>query len=287
MRQLKISKQLTLRSEKSIDFYFQEVNKYGLISPEEEFELAMRIRNGDKEALEKLVISNLRFVISVAKQYQSQGLSFSDLINEGNLGLIRAAYRFDATRGFKFISYAVWWIRQSIMQAIANQNRIVRLPVNRLAAIRKIKNAIPYLEQTYEREPSDSEIAEYTDLSREEVKIANTIKNRRVSFDKPLIRDDNSSSLYDFIQTGNIPAPDHDIMKESLSTDIKRALNKLTEREATVIKMFFGLFGTPVHTLYDISLTYDITTESVRQIKGNGLKKLQNLLKDKVVFFED
>jgi RNA polymerase primary sigma factor len=245
----------------------------------------MRIREGDKTALDKLVISNLRFVISVAKQYQSQGLSFSDLINEGNLGLIKAANRFDATRGFKFISYAVWWIRQSIMQAISNQNRIVRFPINRLSAINKIKKAIPYLEQTYEREPSDSEIAEYTDLSPEEVKIANTIKNRRISFDKPLTGDDDSYSLYDIVQTGNIPAPDHDVLKESLSTDIKRALNKLTKREATIIIMSFGLFGTQIHSLYDISLKYEVTTECVRQTRNIGLKKLKNLLEDNVVFF--
>jgi len=287
MRQLKITKQLTNRAEKSIDFYFQEINKYSLISPEEEVKLTMRIRDGDRIALEKLVIANLRFVISVAKQYQSQGLSFSDLINEGNLGLVKAATRFDETRGFKFISYAVWWIRQSIMQAIANQNRIVRLPLNKLSIINKIKKAIPYLEQELEREPSVAEIAEYTDLSREEVKIAIKIKNHGISFDKPLIRDDNnSSSLYDFVQTGNIPAPDHNIMKESLSTDIQRALNKLTKREANIIKMAFGLFGTQSYTLNDISEKYNITSECVRQIKSAGLFKLKKMLIGKDVFFE-
>jgi len=287
MRQLIITKQLTQRSEKSINFYFQEVNKYSMISPEEEVELAMRIKNGDAIALEKLVVANLRFVISVAKQYQNQGLSFSDLINEGNLGLVKAAQRFDETRGFKFISYAVWWIRQSIIQAISNQTRIVRLPINRLSAINKIRKAIPHLEQEFEREPSEAEIADYLDLSKEEVKIANKIKNRQISFDKPITNEgDKELSLYDVIQTGNIPSPDSGIMKESLITNVNRALNKLSNMEASILKMTYGLSSTPICSLHDIARKYNMTSENVRQIRNKGLFKLKNLLEGKLAFLE-
>ena len=287
MRQLKITRQITQRTDESISRYFQEIIKYPMITAEEEVELSMRIKSGDTDALEKLVLANLRFVISVAKQYQNKGLSFSDLINEGNLGLVKAAKRFDETRGFKFISYAVWWIRQSIIQAISEQSRIVRLPLNRLTAINKIKKAIPYLEQEFEREPTDNEIAEYLDLTNDEVKVANNIKKRQVSFDMPLTQDnDTGFSLYDFIQTGSLPSPDNDIMEESRVTDINRALNKLSKREASILTKSFGLFGTPDYTLNDIALEFDMSSERVRQIRNGGLFKLKKMLKDKIDFGE-
>jgi RNA polymerase primary sigma factor len=258
-----------------------------MITADEEVELAVRIKNGDGEALEKLVLANLRFVVSVAKQYQNMGLSFPDLINEGNFGLVKAAKRFDETRGFKFISYAVWWIRQSIIQAIANDTRIVRLPLNRISSINKIKNAIPYLEQEFEREPTENEIAEHLDLSGEEVNIANKIKRRQISFDMPLSHDNDSEfSLYDVIQTGSFPSPDEDSMKDSLVTNITRALGKLTNREAAVLTMSFGLFGSPSHSLNDIAVKYDMSSERIRQIRTNGLYKLKTLLKGKNAIFE-
>ena len=288
MRQLKITKQITQRAEESITRYFQEISKYSIITAEEEVELSVRIRNGDTAALDKLVVANLRFVISVAKQYQNQGLSFSDLINEGNVGLVKAAKKFDETRGFKFISYAVWWIRQSIIQAISDQTRIVRLPLNRISSINKITRAIPFLENEFEREPTENELAEYLDLTNEEVKQANDIRKRQVSFDKPLSNDsDNEFSLYDTIQTGNIPSPDDNTMAESLITNIKRALNKLTKREATILTMSFGLFSTPIYSLHDIALEYDMSSERVRQIKSRGILKLKNLLKENCTLIEN
>ncbi|HAN19428.1 MAG: RNA polymerase subunit sigma [Bacteroidetes bacterium GWC2_33_15] len=287
MRQLKITKQLTQRSGESINRYFQEISKYPMISVEEEVELTARIRNDDAVALEKLVVANLRFVVSVAKQFQNQGLSFSDLINEGNIGLVKAAKKFDEKRGFKFISYAVWWIRQSIIQAISDQTRIVRLPINRLTSINKISKAIPYLEQEFEREPTDSEIANYLDLSYEEVNLANEMKMRQISFDMPLSQDnDNDFNLYDFVQTGNIPSPDSNIMKESVTMNINRALSKLTKREASILIMSFGLFSTPYYSLHDIALKFEMTSERVRQIKSKGLIKLKILLDGKYAFLE-
>ncbi len=287
MRQLRITKQITQRADESISRYFHEISKHSMITAEEEVELSVRIRNGDNDALEKLVVSNLRFVISVAKQYQNQGLSFSDLINEGNLGLVKAAKKFDETRGFKFISYAVWWIRQSIIQAISDQTRIVRLPLNRLSSINKITKAIPYLEQEFEREPTDDEIAGYLDLTNDEVKLANDIKKRQVSFDKPLLNDgDNEFSLYDIVQTGNIPSPDSNTMIESLVTNIKRALSKLTKREAAILTMSFGLFNTPIYSLHDIALQYDMSSERVRQIRSRGLLKLKTLLNENCTLVE-
>ncbi|MFW6371815.1 MAG: sigma-70 family RNA polymerase sigma factor, partial [Bacteroidota bacterium] len=247
MRQLKITKQITRRGEESINRYFQDINKYSMISAEEEVELSVRIKQGDEAALNKLVLANLRFVISVAKQYQDQGLSFPDLINEGNVGLVKAAKKFDETRGFKFISYAVWWIRQSIIQAISEQTRIVRLPLNKLASINKITKAIPYLEQELGREPTDAELAEHLDLSSEEVEIANSIKKRQISFDMPLSNDESSDfNLYDLVQTGNIPSPDNEVMFESMTINIQRALNKLSKRESDVLTLSFGLSNTPV-----------------------------------------
>ncbi len=287
MRQLKITKQITRRGEESINRYFQDINKYSMISAEEEVELSVRIKQGDEAALNKLVLANLRFVISVAKQYQDQGLSFPDLINEGNVGLVKAAKKFDETRGFKFISYAVWWIRQSIIQAISEQTRIVRLPLNKLASINKITKAIPYLEQELGREPTDAELAEHLDLSSEEVEIANSIKKRQISFDMPLSNDESSDfNLYDLVQTGNIPSPDNEVMFESMTINIQRALNKLSKRESDVLTLSFGLSNTPVLSLHDIGKKYNMSSERVRQIRNRGLIKLKGLLKGNVAFLE-
>ncbi|MBE0675019.1 MAG: RNA polymerase sigma factor RpoD/SigA [Bacteroidales bacterium] len=288
MRQLKISKQITQRSEGSVNRYFQEINKYQMISPEEEVELTQRIRTGDNLALEKLVVANLRFVVSVAKQYQNQGLSFPDLINEGNVGLVKAAGRFDETRGFKFISYAVWWIRQSIVQAISDQTRIVRLPLNRISSINKIRKAIPYLVQEFERDPSDNEIADYLGITSDEVSRVNDIKKSQISFDMPLTNDGNNDfSLYDVVQTDGIAATDDNVMRESVSTNVTRALSKLTEREASVLTMSFGLGGTQSCSLNDIALKYEMTSERVRQIRSRGLCKLKVMLKDNYAFLEE
>ena len=259
-----------------------------MITADEEAELTIRIRNGDELALEKLILANLRFVISVAKQFQNQGLSFPDLINEGNVGLIRAATRFDETRGFKFISYAVWWIRQAIIQAISEQTRVVRLPLNRISSINKISKAIPYLEQQLEREPTDAEIAQHLEMSNDDVNMANKIKTRQISFDKPLSHDGNDELyLHEIIQTGNIPSPDDNMMKESLVYNVNRALRKLSDSEASIISMSFGLSGTPKYTLQEIAMRYGISSERVRQIRSNGLFKLKNLLKENYTLLED
>ena len=287
MRQLKITRQITQRTEASINRYFQEISNYPMISTDEEVELSVQIRNGDEDALHRLVVANLRFVISVAKQFQNQGLSFPDLINEGNLGLLRAAKRFDETRGFKFISYAVWWIRQAILQAISEHTRVVRLPLNRLSSINKISKAIPYLEQELEREPTDDEIAEYLEMPNNDVNIANKIKNRHISFDKPLSQDGNDEfNLYDLIQTGNIPSPDEDIMRESIVTNINRALGKLSEKEANILSMSFGLSDTAIYTLQEIALTYNMTSERIRQIRNKSILKLKRLLKENSAFLD-
>ena len=288
MRQLVITKQITLRNENSINRYFQEINKYPMISAEEEAELSLRIRQGDSEAMEKLVVSNLRFVVSVAKQYQNQGLSFSDLINEGNLGLVKAAGKFDETRGFKFISYAVWWIRQAIVQAIAEQNRIVRLPLNRVSSINKIAKAIPFLEQELEREPTDKEISDFLEIPEDEVSRMNFIRKKHVSFDKPLSSDGNDEfCLYDLVQTGNVPSTDNDVVNESTSINISRALSKLSKRESDVLVMSFGLFNSPLYSLQDISAKFYVSSERIRQIRAKGLLKLRNLLKNKSTFLEN
>ena len=288
MRQLKITRQITHRSEESINRYFQDISKFPMITADEEAELTERIRNGDQDALEKLVVANLRFVVSVAKQFQHQGLSFPDLINEGNVGLIRAAERFDETRGFKFISYAVWWIRQAIIQAIAEQTRIVRLPLNRISSINKIARAIPYLEQEFQREPTDAEIAEHLKMSDDEVYIAGKIKSRQISFDKPLSHEGNDEfSLYEIIQTGDIPSPDDNMMKESLVKNLHRAIAKLDEKEASILSMSFGLFGSHRYTLQEIAMRYGMTSERIRQIKSKGLTKLKVLLKENHALMED
>jgi len=287
MRQLKITQQITRRDESSINLYFQEINKYDLISPEEEVELAKRIHHGDQDAMEKLVVANLRFVVSVAKQYQNQGLSFPDLINEGNVGLVKAAGKFDETRGFKFISYAVWWIRQSIIQAISEQTRIVRLPLNRLSSINKISKAIPFLEQELEREPTDKEIADYLDVSEDEVSLANDIKKRQISFDSPLSQHDESDfSLYDKVQSDSIPMPDSNIIRESLGVNITRALGKLSRREASILILSFGLDNSPSHTLTDIAQKFDMSAERVRQIRSIGLYKLRKLIEGNTTLIE-
>lgn len=287
MRQLKITKQITQRSEASVNRYFQEINKYPMITAEEEVELSVRIRKGDKAALEKLVVANLRFVISVAKQYQNQGLSFPDLINEGNVGLVKAAGKFDETRGFKFISYAVWWIRQSIIQAISEQTRIVRLPLNKLSSINKITKAIPYLEQQYEREPTDEELAEFLEITEDDVKHANKVKKRQISFDKPLAQDgNNETSLLELIQNSNIPSPDNNVIQESNEYNINRALKKLTSKEAEIISLTFGINNTDSHSLYDIAKNFNMSSERVRQIRSAALAKLKRIMSGKSVFQE-
>jgi RNA polymerase primary sigma factor len=259
-----------------------------MITTEEEVELSIRIRNGDQLALEKLVLANLRFVISVAKQYQNQGLSFADLINEGNLGLVRAATRFDETRGFKFISYAVWWIRQAIVQAVSEQTRVVRLPLNRLSSIKKISRAIPYLEHRLEREPTEAEIAEYLDMSDEEVNIASRIKPRQISFDSPLPGErDDSYNLYEVMQTSNMPLPDENIMRESMVTNLNRALSKLSEREASVLSMYYGLEGNQTFSLQEIAMSYNMSSERIRQIRTSGIMKLKTLLANSPNFLDD
>ncbi len=285
MRQLKITQQITQRNDQSTVRYFQDINKYSLITAEEEVSLSVRIRAGDTVALEKLVVANLRFVVSVAKQYQNQGLSFPDLINQGNLGLVKAATKFDETRGFKFISYAVWWIRQSIMEAISEHTRIVRLPLNRISSINKISKAIPFLEQQLEREPTNSEIAKYMEISLEEVEMANSIKKKQISFDMPLVNNGESDfSLYDIIQNEDFATPDNHLIDESVRTNIQRAIGKLTEREADVLTMSYGLNNSQVLSLYDIAIKFGTSTERIRQIKNSALVKLRNLLKHNIEY---
>lgn len=288
MRQLKITRQITSRDEASLSLYFQEVNKYPMISATEEVELSEKIRAGDEYALQKLVEANLRFVISVAKQYQHRGLSLQDLINEGNVGLVKAASKFDETRGFKFISYAVWWIRQSMIQAISEQSRTVRLPLNRVASMNKITKAIPYLEQQLEREPSSTEIAEFLELHENEVNENNKIKQRQLSFDKPLSNEgENDFSLYDIVQTGDIPSPDSGLLNESTRIDLNRAMSKLSQREKDIVTMSFGLNNTEACCLEEIAELLEMTSERVRQIRNNGLQKIRKIITGKVFFPEN
>ena len=279
MRQLKIKQQITYRAGESINRYFQDISKFAIISAEEEVELTIRIKKGDQIALEKLVLANLRFVVSVAKQYQNQGLSFPDLINEGNLGLVRAASKFDETKGFKFISYAVWWIRQAIMQAIYENTRIVRLPLNRHTSINKISKAIPYLEQELEREPSDEEIAFFLELNENDIHIANSIKKGHISFDMPVSNENsNEYTLLDIIQINNTPSPDEKLIQESSKINLNRALKKLTKREASILKMLYGLNDSKVYNLFDIADEFQMSTERIRQIKSSSILKLKKLL---------
>ncbi len=282
MRQLKITKQVTNRETASLDKYLQEIGKVDLITADEEVELAQRIKAGDQSALEKLTTANLRFVVSVAKQYQNQGLTLPDLINEGNLGLIKAAQRFDETRGFKFISYAVWWIRQSILQALAEQSRIVRLPLNKIGSINKINKTFAFLEQAHERVPSAEEIAKELDMTVEDVKQSLKNSGRHVSMDAPLI-DGEDSNLYDVLRSGESPNPDKDLLHESLRTEIERALETLTPREADVIRLYFGLAGQHSMTLEEIGETFDLTRERVRQIKEKAIRRLKHTSRSKIL----
>lgn len=283
MRQLKISKQVTNRDELSIDKYLHEISKYELLTVEQEVEYAREIRNGNVDALDKLVKGNLRFVVSVAKQYQNQGLSLSDLINEGNLGLIKAAQRFDESRGFKFISYAVWWIRQSILQALAEHSRIVRLPQNKLSTINKINKAFVGLEQQFEREPQVQEVAESLAISPEDVKQSLLNVKRLVSMDDKLKDDNESGSYYDVIENQDTPKPDATLLHESLSKEIERILNTLSIREAEIIKYYYGLLGTKPKTLEEISTIMGLTKERIRQIKERTILKLKNTSRSKLL----
>ena len=282
MRQLKITKQVTNRETASLDKYLQEIGKVDLITADEEVELAQRIKSGDQIALEKLTKANLRFVVSVAKQYQNQGLTLPDLINEGNLGLIKAAQRFDETRGFKFISYAVWWIRQSILQALAEQSRIVRLPLNKIGSINKINKTYAFLEQSHERPPSAEEIAKELDMTINDVKESMKNSGRHVSMDAPLVEGEDSN-LYDVLRSGESPNPDKELLHESLRTEIERALETLTPREADVIRLYFGLGNQHPMTLEEIGETFDLTRERVRQIKEKAIRRLKHTSRSKIL----
>lgn len=275
MRQLKIIKQVTNRDTPSLDKYLHEIGKEELITAEEEVELARLIKKGDGTALDKLIKANLRFVVSVSKQYQNQGLSLPDLINEGNLGLIKAAQRFDETRGFKFISYAVWWIRQSILQALAEQARIVRLPLNKIGSINKINRTFSELEQRFEREPSVQEIAQALEMAPDEVKESLKSSGRHVSMDAPITSEE-EGSMYDVMSSKDTPSPDKGLITDSLRKEIERALSTLTHREANIIRLYFGLNGRHAHTLEEIGEEFNLTRERVRQIKEKAIKRLKN-----------
>lgn len=277
---MKISKQFTNRDSHSLDKYLQEIGKVDLLTPEQEIEFSIKIKRGNQVALEKLVKANLRFVVSVAKQYQNQGLSLGDLINEGNLGLIKAAKRFDETRGFKFISYAVWWIRQSILQALAEQSRIVRLPLNRVGALNKISRAYNSLEQEYEREPTASEIAKELEMDLDEVSETLKMSGRHVSMDAPFNQGE-ENSLLDIIASDENPLPDTSLMSASLRNEIERALSTLTEREAEVIKLYFGFDDENSLTLEEIGEQFHLTRERVRQIKEKAIRRLRHTSRSK------
>lgn len=282
MRQLKITKQVTNRETASLDKYLQEIGRVELITAEEEVRLAQLIKKGDAKALERLTKANLRFVVSVAKQYQNQGLTLGDLINEGNLGLIKAAQRFDETRGFEFISYAVWWIRQSILQALAEQSRIVRLPLNKIGSINKINKTFSKLEQEYEREPSPEEIAEAMSMNIDDIKEALRTSGRHVSMDAPLQQGEDST-LMDVLGDDDQPNPDHTLIKESLRREVERALYTLTTREADVIRLYFGLAGEQPMTLEEIGERFDLTRERVRQIKEKAIRRLKHTSRSKIL----
>ncbi|MBQ2993120.1 MAG: RNA polymerase sigma factor RpoD/SigA [Alistipes sp.] len=281
MRQLKITKSITNRESASLDKYLQEIGKEDLITVEEEVELAQRIRKGDQEALEKLTKANLRFVVSVAKQYQNQGLSLPDLINEGNLGLIKAAEKFDETRGFKFISYAVWWIRQSILQALAEQSRIVRLPLNQVGSLNKINKALARFEQEHERAPSPEELANELELPKEKVTDTMRVAGRHISVDAPFA-DGEDNSLLDVLVNPDSPNADRGLINESLATEVDRALETLTERERDIIKYFFGI-GCSEMTLEEIGEKFDLTRERVRQIKEKAIRRLRHSSRSKLL----
>ena len=282
MRQLKITKSITNRESASLDKYLQEIGREELITAEEEVILAKKIRDGDQNALEKLTKANLRFVVSVAKQYQNQGLSLPDLINEGNLGLIKAARRFDETRGFKFISYAVWWIRQSILQALAEQSRIVRLPLNQVGSLNKINKAFSRLEQIYEREPSASELASCLEIDEDKVRDSLRVSGRHVSMDAPFSNGE-ENTLMDVIVNQDSPRADNTLMSESLQKEIERSLSTLTERERDVIKLFFGIGLNHGLTLEEIGAKFDLTRERVRQIKEKAIRRLRHSSRSKLL----
>jgi len=282
MRQLKITKQVTNRDTLSLDKYLHEIGKVELLSAEKEVELAKRIKKGDRQALETLIKANLRFVVSVSKQYQNQGLSLPDLINEGNLGLIKAAERFDETRGFKFISYAVWWIRQSILQALAEQARIVRLPLNKIGSINKINKAFSKLEQEFQREPTVDEVARMMESKPELIEDSMNFSNIHISMDAPL-RDEEGNNLYDVLLNDDSPKPDEELMDGSLRQEIERSLSTLGDREAEILRFYFGLKGYQPHTLEEIGDEFGLTRERVRQIKEKAIKKLKNQYRNRLL----
>ena len=281
MRQLKITKSITNRESASLDKYLQEIGREELITVEEEVELAQRIKKGDQEALDKLTRANLRFVVSVAKQYQNQGISLPDLINEGNLGLIKAAEKFDETRGFKFISYAVWWIRQSILQALAEQSRIVRLPLNQVGSLNKINKALSQFEQQFERQPSPDELADMLEIPREKIADTLRVSGRHVSVDAPFV-DGEDNSLLDVLVNNDSPNADKGLVNESLNTEIERALSTLTERERDIVKYFFGI-GCQEMTLEEIGEKFGLTRERVRQIKEKAIRRLRHSARSKLL----
>jgi len=282
MRQLKIIKQITNRDNLSLDKYLQEVGKVKMITAEEEVDLARRIHDGDLNARDRLITANLRFVVSVSKQYQNKGMSLPDMINEGNLGLIKAAERFDETKGFKFISYAVWWIRQHIMVALLEQSRIVRLPLNRYSHINKTKRTINILEQKYEREPTILEITQALELGPDDVTVAIQNAVRYISMDAPLIQDE-EGNMYDVLLNDDASSPDQELITDSLRKEIERILNTFTQREANIIRLFFGLNGKHVHTLEEIGQQYNLTRERVRQIKERAIKRLKHISKNRIL----
>ena len=283
---MKLTRQLTNRENKSLDLYFQEIGKYVLLKPEEEIDLAIKIKKGDMAAQDKLVRANLRFVVSVAKMYQNQGLSLGDLINEGNIGLVKAAQRFDETRGFKFISYAVWWVRQGIMSAIADQSRVVRLPLNRVGNLTKLGKVYRELEQEFERKPTTEELAKILEISSDEVAYILQISSRQVSVDAPFnTGDENKSTLMDVLHNDEQPMPDTELMHDSLKNEVADILSTLDEREAEVIRLSFGIGSNQKATLEEIGERFNLTRERIRQIKENALRKLRsskrsNKLKD-------
>ena len=283
MKQLKISQQITARESLSLEKYFCEMGKAKMVTPDEEVDLAVRIREGDHQALQKLVRGNLRFVVSVAKQYQNRGLSLEDLIGEGNLGLITAAQRFDEKRGFKFISYAVWWIRQSIMDAVTRQSRIVRLPWNRVSSITKMNRTYSELQQKHEREPSVEELAEMLDVSTEEVVNTMSISYRHTSLDAPILQDKESGNLLDVLESDTVDTPDSKLIKDSLKKELRLALSCLRSREADIITFFFGLGGKPTMTLAEIGVKFELTRERVRQIKEKALRLLRSNPKNRAL----
>lgn len=284
MRQFKISKQVTNRESASLDKYLQEISRMDLISAEEEVELAQKIKAGDQNALERLTKANLRFVISVSKQYQNQGLTLPDLINEGNLGLIKAAQRFDETRGFKFISYAVWWIRQSILQALAEQARIVRLPLNKIGSINRINKAFSELEQRLERPPSADELAELLECTSDEIRQSMAINGKHFSLDAPMVEGyDSSSNMYDILLNDSLPSPEIELVSESLRIEINRSLSTLTQREGDVVRLYYGLNGKYPLTLEEIGEQFELTRERVRQIKEKAIRRLKHTARSRML----